>query len=60
MLGLGFRAFSVDAAYIPYLASIVSKTHLNEASVLAREVCQMKTSSAVRTLLGVDAAPSVT
>jgi phosphoenolpyruvate-protein kinase (PTS system EI component) len=59
MLGLGFRAFSVDAAYIPYLASIVSKTHLNEASVLAREVCQMKRSSAVRTLLGVDAAPSV-
>lgn len=59
MLGLGFRAFSVDAAYIPYLASIVRKTHLNEASVLARKVCNMKRSSAVRALMGADAAGSV-
>jgi phosphoenolpyruvate-protein kinase (PTS system EI component) len=59
MLGLGFRLFSVDAAYIPYLASTVRKTHVNEANALAREVCRTKTSSAVRTLLGVDAAPPV-
>ena len=55
MLGLGFRAFSVDAAYIPYLASTVRNTCLDEASALAREVCNMKSGSMVRTLLGTDA-----
>ena len=55
MLGLGFRAFSVDAAYIPYLASIVRKTYVKDANTLARQVCSLKRSSMVRTLLGADA-----
>jgi phosphoenolpyruvate-protein kinase (PTS system EI component) len=54
MLGLGFRAFSVDAAYIPYLASIVRKTDVKDANTLARQVCSLKTSSMVRALLGAD------
>ncbi|MEJ2309331.1 MAG: phosphoenolpyruvate-protein phosphotransferase [Gammaproteobacteria bacterium] len=57
MLGLGFRAFSVDAAYIPYLASTVSETHVAEAAALAAEVCRMKTSAAVSQLLGVAELP---
>ena len=57
LLGLGFRAFSVDAAYIAYLASSVRKTHVAAAGALAEEICRMKTSSAVRRLLGVNAVP---
>ena len=55
MLGLGFRTFSVDAAYIPYLASTVRNTDVNEASTLARKVCAMTSGSRVGTLLGADA-----
>jgi phosphoenolpyruvate-protein kinase (PTS system EI component) len=58
LLGLGFRLFSVDAAYIPYLAAIVRKTHVHEASALAREVCRLKTSPMVKALLGSDAIPA--
>ena len=58
LLGLGFRAFSVDAAYIPYLASTARKTHTIEASALAREVCRMKKSPMVKALLGTDAVPA--
>jgi phosphoenolpyruvate-protein kinase (PTS system EI component) len=58
LLGLGFRAFSVDAAYIPYLASTARKTHTSEASALAREVCRMRTSPMVKALLGTDAVPA--
>jgi len=52
MLGLGFRAFSVDAAYIPFLAATVRQTHVGEARSLAEEVCRMKTETAVGSLLG--------
>jgi phosphoenolpyruvate-protein kinase (PTS system EI component) len=58
LLGLGFRLFSVDAAYIPYLAATVRKTHVQEASALAREVCRLKTSPMVKALLGSDAIPA--
>lgn len=58
MLGLGFRAFSVDAAYIPYLAAVVRKTHVDAASALAAEACHSKTSAAVRALLGTGANPA--
>ena len=58
MLGLGFRAFSVDAAYIPYLAAVVRKTHVAAASALAAEACHSKTSAAVRALLGTGANPA--
>jgi phosphoenolpyruvate-protein kinase (PTS system EI component) len=58
LLGLGFRVFSVDAAYIPYLASTVRKTDVHEASALAREVCNMKTSPMVKALLRTDAVPA--
>ena len=58
LLGLGFRLFSVDAAYIPYLAAVVRKTHVDAASALAAEACHSKTSAAVRALLGTGANPA--
>lgn len=51
MLGLGFREFSVGAPYIPYLAKTVRETNITEARTLAEEICEMKTSFAVRELL---------
>lgn len=53
MLGMGFRAFSVDAAYIPYLAATVRETDIGEAGALAEEVCRAKTGAELRALLGV-------
>jgi phosphoenolpyruvate-protein kinase (PTS system EI component) len=55
MLGMGFRAFSVGAVYIPYLAETVRETHIGTAAGLAAEVCRAKTSSEVRRLLAVAA-----
>lgn len=54
MLGLGFRAFSVDAAYIPFLAAVVRETHIGAAGALAEEACRMQSSAAVRALLRTD------
>lgn len=53
MLGLGFRAFSVDSAYIPYLAATVRETNIGDCKVLAQAVCGMKTNSEVRARLKV-------
>jgi phosphoenolpyruvate-protein kinase (PTS system EI component) len=54
MLGLGFRAFSVDAAYIPFLAATVRETNIGEAGALAEQACRVKTSSALRALPSAD------
>ncbi|RMD68663.1 MAG: phosphoenolpyruvate-protein phosphotransferase, partial [Gammaproteobacteria bacterium] len=40
LLGLGYRAFSVDPVLIPILADIVSGTSLEEAGELASKVCR--------------------
>lgn len=40
LLGLGFRAFSVDAGLVPYLAQTVQATRISEAQKLAEKVCQ--------------------
>ena len=39
LLGLGFRAFSVDVPFIPYLAQAVANTTRAECEALARRVC---------------------
>lgn len=42
LLGLGFRAFSVDAALVPYLAQTIQSTSISEAEQLAEKVCQAR------------------
>jgi len=44
LLGLGFRAFSVDAALVPYLAQTIQSTSIAEARQLADKVCQARES----------------
>jgi phosphoenolpyruvate-protein kinase (PTS system EI component) len=39
LLGLGYRAFSVDVPFIPYLAKIVTETSIAAAEALATDVC---------------------
>jgi phosphoenolpyruvate-protein kinase (PTS system EI component) len=43
LLGLGYRTFSVDAPFIPYLADIVTNTTRGECETLAEQVCAAKT-----------------
>jgi phosphoenolpyruvate-protein kinase (PTS system EI component) len=47
LLGLGYRAFSVDAGQIPWLAQTVRATSVMEAADLARAVCAAKESTEV-------------
>lgn len=52
LIGLGFRAFSVDTAYIPVLAGRARATIVRDAEVLAEAVCGARNSAAVREMLG--------
>lgn len=47
LLGLGYRIFSVDAHFIPYLAKAVNSTKLADAERLAADVCDATESSEV-------------
>ncbi|MGB5260367.1 MAG: putative PEP-binding protein [Gammaproteobacteria bacterium] len=60
LLGLGYRAFSVEAALLPYLWQTIAVTHSGEAHMLAERVCRARSSAAVRELLGEHAVPSQT
>lgn len=53
LLGLGFRAFSVEPIVIPYLARSAGGTETGRAAVLAASVCEAASSSEVRMFLGV-------
>ena len=55
LLGLGYRAFSVDVSLIPYLARSVETTSIEAATTLAQQVCAARTSREVTDLLGVSA-----
>ena len=44
LLGLGFRAFSVDAALVPDLAQTIQSTSIIDAEQLAEQVCQARDS----------------
>jgi len=52
LLGLGYRAFSVEATLLPYLWPTIAGTHAGEARMLAEQVCRARSSAAVRELLG--------
>lgn len=53
LLGLGYRVFSVDPVWIPWLARTVRSTVISDAAVLAADVCACIESSQVRKCLGV-------
>ena len=52
LLGLGYRAFSVDAVFIPWLAATLGETRIDRARDLAESVCRAADSAAVRDRLG--------
>jgi phosphoenolpyruvate-protein kinase (PTS system EI component) len=56
LVGLGYRAFSVDAHELPYLARALRGISLPAARTLADAVCAATTSAQVRGLLGLPAA----
>ena len=55
LLGLGYRAYSVDAVHIPYLARIIGGLQSTHADQLAARICAARTSREVRALLGLPA-----
>ena len=51
LLGLGYRTFSVDAPFIPYLILIVANTTQQKCEKLALQVCAAKTTQQVLQIL---------
>lgn len=51
LLGLGYRAFSVEPLLIPFLARTVEETDTAAAAPLAVEVCAAPDAASVRTIL---------
>lgn len=51
LLGLGYRSFSVDAPFIPYLENIVAGTTRAECETLAGQVCAARTTEEVLEIL---------
>jgi len=63
LLGLGYRAFSVDAGLVPYLAERVRGTRVSEAQALAAAVCTARESRQVAEMAGLagsDSTPFLT
>jgi len=52
LIGMGYRAFSVDAGLIPFLAQAVRQTRVAEAERLAEAVCAAKESRQVAEIAG--------
>lgn len=52
LLGLGYRAFSVEATLIPYLRQTINTTTIADAQRLAQQVCAASESRQVLELLG--------
>jgi phosphoenolpyruvate-protein kinase (PTS system EI component) len=59
LLGLGYRAFSVEPVLVSWLAQTVSATDTAEAASLAAAVCAAADSDTVRTLLALASPPAV-
>lgn len=51
LLGLGYRTFSVEAAFIPHLANTISKMTITECEAVAKQVCAAKTTQQVLEIL---------
>jgi len=54
LLGLGYRTFSVDPVFLPWLAETVRTTRSLVAAILAAKVCHASDSTVVRELLGLN------
>jgi phosphoenolpyruvate-protein kinase (PTS system EI component) len=52
LLGLGYRAFSVEAKLLPYLKQTINTTNTADAGNLAQQICVAKESHQVLELLG--------
>ena len=52
LLGLGYRAFSVEARLFPYLKQVITTSNITEAKKLAKQICAAKDSYQVLELLG--------
>ena len=52
LLGLGFRAFSVEAMLLPGLSQSIADTRLRDAESLAQYICGARSSEEVRAVLG--------
>ncbi len=48
LAGMGYRAFSVEPFFIPYLAQTIRQTQLRVAEHLSDEICLLKDSQSVR------------
>jgi phosphoenolpyruvate-protein kinase (PTS system EI component) len=57
LLGLGYRAFSVDVAHLPYLARTVGTRSCAVCRTLAEAVCTARSSREVADLLGARTPP---
>ena len=55
LLGLGYRAFSVEAVLLPHLQQIIHTTKVADAQQLAQKICAAKDSREVLHLLGLPA-----
>lgn len=55
LLGLGYRAFSVEAKLIPYLRHTITTTNIADAQQLAQRICAAQESRQVLELLGINA-----
>lgn len=55
LLGLGYRAFSVESVLLPHLQQIISTTNVVEARQLVQKICAAKNSHEVLHLLGLPA-----
>ncbi len=51
LLGLGYRTFSVEASFVPHLANRVSNMTKTECEILAKQVCEAKTTRQVLEIL---------
>jgi len=56
LIGLGFRAYSVEPMLLPWLAATVSRTDAMVSGALARSVCAAPDAASVRRLLELEAA----
>ena len=51
LLGLGYRAFSIEPIFIPYLAQTIARSTMTENCKLAAEVCANTDSESVQRML---------
>lgn len=52
LLGLGYRSFSVDAPFIPYLADNLAGVSMHDCTALAADICAARTTQESLEILG--------